>query len=366
MRGARIAVTAHRRAADLAGLLERRGAEVMVGATLGGDVPASDDEIAADTAAVLDAEPSWLIATTGVGMRMWSQAADRCGQGDALRTLAQRARCVARGAKAEGGLAVLGARADWTSPNNTDRDVATWLASRVMPSDTIVVQLHGGHPTAYADLQDRVDMMTVMPYRWELPEDPGPADALIDAILDGSIDVVTFTSVGAVQNLFVLAGRRDAATAADLRRALAGDVAVAAVGPVTAEAVENEGGIVTVVPRRWRTADMVRAIESWWARRHASDAVGGLRLAPSRSALLLGDAEVELGPREFAVLAALSRRAGVMIPTDELVIEAWGHAAPSDGTLVKHQIARLRRKLDGTGVVIETVRGVGYRLRGVA
>ena len=72
MRGARIAVTAHRRAADLAGLLERRGAEVMVGATLGGDVPASDEEIAADTAAVLDAEPSWLIATTGVGMRMWA------------------------------------------------------------------------------------------------------------------------------------------------------------------------------------------------------------------------------------------------------------------------------------------------------
>lgn len=363
MQGARVAVTGNRKGAELAAALERRGAEVLLGPTLDGDVPAPAADVLADTRAVLDAEPRWLVATTGVGMRVWTEVADRGGLGADLRRLAATAHCVARGAKAVGGLAGLGARPDWVSPNNTDRDVVSWLRPRLLPGEAVVVQLHGGSTTAYDRLAEAgADLLTVVPYRWELPADPEPARAVIRAAVAGELDVIMFTSAGAVTNLFVLARQMGPEVAAALRQALAGSVAVASVGPVTAEAVEVQGGINTVVPRRWRTGDLVRGTEAWWERRGEVVTDLGLRLHPDRSCVALGDREIELGPREYAVLAALSRRPGVLVRTDELLVEAWGHAAPEDAGTVKHQVARLRRKLDGSGVQIETVRGAGYRM----
>lgn len=363
MHGARVAVTGNRKGAELAATLERRGAEVLLGPTLDGDVPAPDADVLADTRAVLDADPRWLVATTGVGMRVWTDVADRGGLGDPLRGLAARAHCVARGNKAVGGLAALGVRPDWVSPNNTDRDVVSWLQPRLLPGESVVVQLHGGSTTAYDGLRDAgADVLTVVPYRWELPADPEPARRVIRAACAGELDVILFTSAGAVANLFVLAAELGTAVAAELRQALAGAVAVASVGPVTAEAVEVQGGINTIVPRRWRTADLVRGTEAWWQRRHEVTTDLGLRLHPHRSCVEVDDREIELGPREYAVLAALSRRPGVLVRTDELLVEAWGHEAPDDGGTVKHQVARLRRKLDGSRVQIETVRGAGYRM----
>lgn len=363
MQGARVAVTANRKGAELAALLERRGAEVLLGPTLSGDVAAPDDAILADTRAILDADPRWLVATTGVGMRMWVEVADRGGLGDDLRSLVHRARCVARGAKAVGGLAPLGVKPDWVSPNNTDRDVASWLRSRMLPGDTIAVQQHGGHPTVYDVLvDDGADLLSVLPYRWELPDDPEPAREVIRAAVAGDLDVVSFTSAGAVSNLFVLARDMGDQVLTDLRQALSGTVAVASVGPVTAEAVEAEGGVNTIVPRRWRTADLVRALEGWWQRRGEVGTDLRLRLHPARSCASVSDRDIELGPREYAVLAALARRPGVLVRTEDLVVEGWGHEAPDDAGMVKHQVARLRRKLDGTDVRIETVRGAGYRI----
>jgi uroporphyrinogen-III synthase len=263
--GARIAVTGNRKGAQLASLLERRGAAVLLGPTLEGDVPTPDDEVLADTRRILDAAPGWLVASTGVGIRLWADVADRAGVGDDLRRVAERARCVARGPKAVGGLAALGVKPTWVAPQNTDQAVAQWLQSRLGPEDVVAVQLHGGASRAYDELRDTgAALHTVMPYRWQLPADPEPARAVIRAAVDGELDVITFTSAGAVSNLFALAAELGGAVAAELRTALAGPVAVASVGPVTAEAVEAHGGVNVVVPDRWRTADLVRETAAWW------------------------------------------------------------------------------------------------------
>ena len=85
-------------------------------------------------------------------------------------------------------------------------------------------------------------------------------------------------------------------------------------------------------------------------------------LDPSASAARVDDIVISLGKREYLVLATLSRRSGGVCRTEELLVSGWGHEAPDDASTVKHQVARLRRKLDGTSVAIQTVRGVGYRL----
>jgi DNA-binding response OmpR family regulator len=107
--------------------------------------------------------------------------------------------------------------------------------------------------------------------------------------------------------------------------------------------------------------DLVREVAAW-VDRQEWEAPAEVVLNPSRSSALVDDSEIVLGKREYLVLATLSRRSGTVCRTEELLIEGWGHEAPDDARTVKHQVARLRRKLDGTSVAIQTVRGVGYKL----
>ena len=366
--GTRIGVTAFRKAPELAAALERRGATVDIGTTIGGDVPVEAERILADTDTIIDARPQWLVASTGVGMRLWADAAAAHGRLDELVATAAAARCVARGAKAVGGLHALKADAVWTSPSQTDADVVGWLTGHVLPGDTVAVQLHGtARPSTFAPLEEvGADVLSVATYRHAFPDDLAPGRALIDAVVAAQLDVVTFTSPGAARNLIEIARLDGTDRAEEVVEAFRTQVATAVIGPVTASALEELGIPVWISPTRWRTGDLLRSIERWWLTRDVVPTDRPqLQLLPQQRAVIGPDGDpVELGERGYAVLAALSRRPGVVCAPEHLLAEAWGHQAPDDASAVKHQIARLRRKLDGFDVAITAVRGVGYRLDG--
>jgi uroporphyrinogen-III synthase len=368
LEGLRVGVTAFRKGAELVTALERRGASVLHGPTIGGDEPVPEDEIVQDTDAILEARPAWLVASTGVGMRLWADAAARHGRLEPLSEAAAAARCVARGAKAVGGLQPLGVRPVWTSSAQTDADVAGWLAGRVLPGDVVAVQLHGGLVDAtFAPVTAAgADLVSVATYRHRMPDDLEPARRLVRAIVDRELDLVTFTSPGAARNLVAAAAAMSPAQDEALVAAFRGSVATAVIGPVTSSALEERGIPVWITPAKWHTGDLLRAIGSWTERRQAvPHAPPDLRLLPDTHGIVACDGRaVALGERGYAVLAALARRPGVVVPPAQLLAEAWGHAAPHDESAIKHQVARLRRKLDGTGIDIRTVRGVGYRLEG--
>jgi DNA-binding response OmpR family regulator len=82
---------------------------------------------------------------------------------------------------------------------------------------------------------------------------------------------------------------------------------------------------------------------------------------PHAGAVRMGDRAVDLSALEFALLAALVRRPGVVCPLDALLREVWGHDQPRDASTVKHHVARIRRKMGADGAAIENVRAVGYR-----
>ncbi|MDP9022850.1 MAG: uroporphyrinogen-III synthase, partial [Actinomycetota bacterium] len=259
MEGVRVGVTASRRADQLATALRRKGASVVVGPTVGGDRPEPDQQLAASTDAIVAAQPDWLVASTGMGMRLWAEAAERTGRLDELRRLVAAARCVARGPKAVGGLRAVDAEPEWVSPEETDADVVRWLSDHVQAGDAVAVQLHGSpfeHP--YGQLSGDVRLITITPYRSVLPDDTGPARRLILTTLDGELDVLTFTSVAAVRGLFAIA--RDEGLYDRLTAALRGPVAVAVVGPVTAAAFDPHDVPVAIVPSRSRTSELIRAI----------------------------------------------------------------------------------------------------------
>jgi DNA-binding response OmpR family regulator len=71
---------------------------------------------------------------------------------------------------------------------------------------------------------------------------------------------------------------------------------------------------------------------------------------------------LQLSPKEFAVLDILMRAAGVVVSAEELLEKAWDEHADPFTNAVRVTMMTLRRKLGPPGL-IETVPGVGYRLR---
>jgi hypothetical protein len=72
---------------------------------------------------------------------------------------------------------------------------------------------------------------------------------------------------------------------------------------------------------------------------------------------------VPLSPLEFGVLAALAAHPGAPVSRADLIQEAWGTSYDSGSNTVDVVIRSLRKKLGPTADRIETVRGIGYRLR---
>lgn len=368
MRGLTIGITADRRGAEFSDALRRRGAEVVWGPTLATVPPALDMLIAAETKTMLAEQPSYLVVSTGDGLRAWLAAADQAGLGNDLRALLTSCRVVARGAKAAGALRAVGVTPEYVPPQETTEDLTGWLIAQVRPTQVVAVQLHGGEAPGVLDrLRRRAQSVcTVAPYRWVLPDDTQPARELVYRLIAGEVDVLACTSAPAVRHLLLVAETIGAGD--ELLTALRTRVAAAAVGPVTARAFEEGGVPVSVMPVRARTGDLLRAIDAWGQQLAEGVGVrpGPLELLPSVRAVRAGSRVVALGQQEFALLAALVRRPGIACRTDHLSVETWGHCPPTDPQALKHHIARIRRKLAPLGESVQTVRGVGYRYVGGA
>ena len=79
--------------------------------------------------------------------------------------------------------------------------------------------------------------------------------------------------------------------------------------------------------------------------------------------LLLDGQRIGLTPLEFGVMALLEGRNGEAISRDELLRQVWGHGHDGGSNVVDAVVRGLRRKCGEHAGILETVRGVGYRLR---
>jgi DNA-binding response OmpR family regulator len=92
--------------------------------------------------------------------------------------------------------------------------------------------------------------------------------------------------------------------------------------------------------------------------------VGGpIALDEARRLVTVGGRAVDLTPREFALLECLLRHPGAVLNRDQLLDLAWPSGVAVTPNTVDAFVVLLRRKLGPEGAsLIETVRGVGYRL----
>src|ERR687892_644812 len=93
--------------------------------------------------------------------------------------------------------------------------------------------------------------------------------------------------------------------------------------------------------------------------------VGDLRLDPATREVWRGERLIELSAREFALLETFMRRPGQVFTQLQLLEAAWDLGYEQRSNVVEVYVRYLREKIDQPFGVrsLETVRGVGYRLR---
>lgn len=90
--------------------------------------------------------------------------------------------------------------------------------------------------------------------------------------------------------------------------------------------------------------------------------LGRLVIIPEQRRVHLDGRDIDLRPREFDLLLTLARRPEVVFRREKLLELIWDDELDVDTRTIDVHVNRLRSKLAGTGVEVETVRGVGYRM----
>ena len=257
--GFTVGVTAERKAEELGAALARRGARVLYGPAMHTVPLPEDGQLRTATEQVLAGPVDVVVAVTGAGFSGWLQAAEAGGLGQRLTEQLRSAELLARGAKARGAIRAAGLRETWTAPTEELAEIRDHLLDRGVAGSRVVVQVHGDPMLEFrqrlADAGAEVVAVTV--YRWTDPQDLGPLDRLIDAVLAGEVHALPLTSAPAASNLLDRAERTGRGE--QFREALRERVLVACVGPVTAAPIAR-AGVPHAMPERARTAPLVRLV----------------------------------------------------------------------------------------------------------
>lgn len=239
-----------RRAHEIAKLIEKLGGVPMVAPSV--------REVALDTNAdalefarnLAGGQVDMVVFTTGVGVKALASAVESvCPREELARRLNQVV-VVARGPKPTAALRDLGVRVSLTVPEpNTWREVLTVLDRNKdafpVAGRRVAVQEYGvTNPELSAGLVDRGAVITLVNvYQWALPEDLGPLERAIQAIIGGEVHVLLVASSVQIRHLFEVAERKQQAKA--LHDALF-RVVITSIGPLTSEELRSRGLAVDI------------------------------------------------------------------------------------------------------------------------
>ena len=261
LQGRRVALAESRQLDVLAGLLERRGADVLRCPLIGIHDTENVEQVHVWLDSFIRLPFDDLILLTGEGLRRLTGFAERYGIRDEFIKALGRTRTVVRGPKPAKALKELGLSPGLAAEEPTTAGVIATLSRQDLYDRRIGVQLYGQEPNEalrhFLDQAGAHDFF-VAPYRYADEAEDTAVSALIDRIATGELDAICFTSSPQWRRLHKRA--RDSGRAEALRQGLAG-MAVAAVGPLVAQALTDDGIAVDIMPAEsWFMKPLVTAL----------------------------------------------------------------------------------------------------------
>lgn len=257
--GRTIAVTAERRAHQQVKYFESRGASVrwvpVLRTVEGADRAGLHDMTSRVIANGLDL----LIAHTGQGLTWWLDTVPANDRAELDGVLAA-TQVMTRGSKASSAARRCGLNVVWQAPNELVSDLVEHLASMNLSGSRCAVLLDGNDDHQVADTA-RVrgaDVIELEVYRYAVPHDVGDIDRLIDDIIAGRIDAVTFTSSPTIRHLRSIAD--ESGRLKDLDVAFTAVCRPAVVGPVCAATAAAASWDQVIEPATARLIPMLDAV----------------------------------------------------------------------------------------------------------
>ena len=92
--------------------------------------------------------------------------------------------------------------------------------------------------------------------------------------------------------------------------------------------------------------------------------IGPLYLNPAKHIIRVNGEDVVLTLKEFQLLCYLAAGKGSVMTRDQILQDIWGYEFDGENRTVDVHIRTLRTKLSEAGNLVETVRGIGYRIGG--
>lgn len=129
-----------------------------------------------------------------------------------------------------------------------------------------------------------------------------------------------------------------------------------------------DSGADDYIPKPFRMMELISRIRAQLRRTEGSQVeeyqIGKLYVCPSRHVVTVDKEQVALTLKEYELLCFLLRNSGTVLTRTQLLNQIWGYDFDGESRTVDVHIRTLRQKLGSAGDLVETVRGVGYKIEG--
>ena len=128
-----------------------------------------------------------------------------------------------------------------------------------------------------------------------------------------------------------------------------------------------DSGADDYIPKPFRMMELLSRIRALLRRSQSEEEtmeykVGDLTVRPSAHQVLVGEEEVILTLKEFELLCLLLKNKGKVLTRAQLLDQIWGYEFDGESRTVDVHVRTLRQKLNEAGSLVETIRGIGYKI----
>lgn len=263
--GMRIATLEARMTGALANMISKRGGEPVCAPALREAPLDCADDVRYLLNKLESGSLDVVVFQTGVGARALFKEADNQGRLDFLLDALRGITTVCRGPKPTAALRQVNVQISVgvEAPYTTNELLAALTALPVRDKRLMALQYGERNAALMAALQEQCETADELClYEWQLPDDISPIESLIEDLLDGRVDVITFTSQVQIRHLYKVAAANGVPEDM-LSDALNTRTIVCAVGPTCAAALTDVGVATDTQPEYPKMGHMVNALAEY-------------------------------------------------------------------------------------------------------